>query len=76
MAHAHDRLTKHFGKDGKEPKKSHEFARELSLNFLGVMESTEDDIRTISKTENTKVVRKNREMCSFMWETKLAFTRS
>jgi hypothetical protein len=21
MAHAHDRLTKHFGKDGKEPKK-------------------------------------------------------
>ena len=50
MAHAHDRLTKHFGKDGKEPQKSHEFAREKALNFLGVMESTKDDIRTISKT--------------------------
>jgi hypothetical protein len=24
----HVRLTKHFGKDGKEPNKSHEFARE------------------------------------------------
>ena len=41
MAHVHDRLTKHFGKDGKEPKKiSHEFAREKALNFLGVMEMT------------------------------------
>jgi hypothetical protein len=50
MAHAHARLTKHFGEDGKEPKKSHEFAREKALNFLGVMESTKDDIRTISKT--------------------------
>ena len=55
MAHAHARLTKHFGKDGKELKKSHEFAREKALNFLGVMESTKDDIRTISKTKNTKV---------------------
>jgi hypothetical protein len=45
--------------------KNHEFAMEKALNFLGVMESTIDDIRTISKTKNTKVVRKNREIvCS------------
>ena len=55
MAHAHARLTKHFGKDGKEPKKSYEFAREKALNFLDVMETTKDDIRTISKAKNTKV---------------------
>jgi DNA-directed RNA polymerase subunit F len=61
MAHAHARLTKHFGKDGKELKKSHEFAREKALNFLGVMESTKDDIRTISKTKNTKVSKENLE---------------
>ena len=43
-----------FWERWKEPKKSHEFAREKALNFLGVMESTKDDIRTISKTKNTK----------------------
>jgi hypothetical protein len=54
MAHAHDRLTNILGKM-ERTKKSHEFAREKALNFLGVMESTNDDIRTISKTKNTKV---------------------
>ncbi|VDI58497.1 Hypothetical predicted protein [Mytilus galloprovincialis] len=64
MAHAHDRLTKHFGKDGKEAKKSHEFAREKALNFLAVMENTKDDIRTQFNTKNAEVVRKNREILS------------
>ncbi|XP_063417365.1 52 kDa repressor of the inhibitor of the protein kinase-like [Mytilus trossulus] len=64
MAHAHDRLTKHFGKDDKEAKKSHEFAREKALNFLAVMENTKDDIRTQSNTKKAEVVRKNREILS------------
>jgi len=53
-----------LGKMEKNHKKTHEFARKKALNFLGVMESTKDDIRTISKTKNTKVVRKNREILS------------
>ena len=64
MAYAHDRLTKHFGKDGKEAKISHEFAREKALNFLAVMENTKDNIRTQSNTKNAEVVRKNREILS------------
>ncbi|CAG2222432.1 unnamed protein product [Mytilus edulis] len=56
MAYAHDRLTKHFGKDGKEAKISHEFAREKALNFLAVMENTKDNIRTQSNTKNAEVL--------------------
>ncbi|VDI32434.1 Hypothetical predicted protein [Mytilus galloprovincialis] len=64
MAHAHDRLTKHFGKDGKEAKISNEFARAKALNFFAVMENTKDDIRTQSNTKNAEVVRKNSEILS------------
>jgi hypothetical protein len=53
MAHAHDRLTNILGKM-ERTKKITRICQEKALNFLGVMESTKDDIRTISKTKNTK----------------------
>ena len=53
MAHARE-TYKNFGKDGKEPNKSHEFAREKAVNFLGVMESTKDSYKIKNEKHKSK----------------------
>lgn len=62
MAHAHLRLSQHFGQEGKDAKKVHVQSKEKALDFLTAMEGSRQDVQQQLKSALAEKNAKNKKV--------------